>query len=82
MAKRKGERNPPRFTIGEMVEIGTTIFTRHRELTGRIVEVEISQHCHTLDRYLVQFTVAAEPRRFWDIQLEKVSDLNRRLTDK
>jgi hypothetical protein len=60
MAKRKGERNPPRFEIGETVSIGTTIYTKYRGLTGMILKVETSQHCHTLDRYVVQLTVEAE----------------------
>ena len=69
----KAPRELYRFRIGELIQIGDAIATRHINEIGRIIEVRCNSHSRTLDKYVVRFLSGVEAQ-FWDIQIKKVSD--------
>jgi hypothetical protein len=67
----KRRLEPPRFKIGEHVQVSDSIATRHASDAGLIIQVEQNARSRTLDRYTVRLSSGAEVV-FWDIQLNKV----------
>ena len=65
------ERIPPRFSIGETVEIGPTIWTQFTGMIGVVTDIKLSRHSHTLDKYTVLFKGREDTQTFWDIQLAR-----------
>jgi hypothetical protein len=60
---------PPRFRIGQIVEINSSIFNHFQGRNGVVTHVHVSQHSHTLDKYELALPGHPERKRFWDIQL-------------
>jgi hypothetical protein len=71
----KKSRQPCRFTVGEKVEILSTISTRFAGQHGVILKVAPSKAAHTLDKYTVNFDDQKDGGIFWDIQLKPVRTL-------
>jgi hypothetical protein len=63
-------RKPCRFSIGDTVEILSTISTCFAGHHGVIVKVVRSPHAHTLDKYTVHLDGLGITEAFWDIQLK------------
>jgi hypothetical protein len=68
MAKRL---NKPRFTIGDRVEVLSTIFSRFSGKSGVIVAVGMNQYARNMDRYTVRFEDTSE-NLFWEFQLKGI----------
>jgi predicted P-loop ATPase/GTPase len=67
----------PRFAVGQRVRIKDTIATRYVGREGMVIAVNPNHHAKptntSLDRYTVAFS-ADEEAKFFDVQLESVSD--------
>ena len=60
-----------RFTVGQPVQISSTIMCPYIGNTGVIVNITSNPYSRTLDKYIVRFSNGAQSI-FWDIQLKPV----------
>jgi hypothetical protein len=67
--KRSG---PPRFKVGDLVRISSSIATRFNRKKGVIVAAQVSPRSPQLDQYIVRFGDGHEVT-FWDIQLKSTT---------
>lgn len=68
---KKDRTELPRFHVGQVVRVTTTIMSSRSLQVGKIVSVQTSSRAQTLDKYIVQFSDNSLAT-FWDIQLEPI----------
>jgi hypothetical protein len=69
---RKQPRTPPKYSVGDRVEIVSNLRTGLTGRRGVIVQINRNRQAHTLDKYEVRFEGSERIDNFWGMELRKL----------